>query len=103
MKPRILVSLCMCPLVTMGAQTAQIAPCVTSAPACTEWLALAGGPARALVYRTYPLGTRNEAITGAFILIHGADRNPGDYYRTAVAAGLLAGALERTIILAPRI
>jgi pimeloyl-ACP methyl ester carboxylesterase len=103
MKFRNSMSLVVCPFFTVGAQTALVAPCVKAAPACAEWLTLAGGPARALVYRTYPLGTRNETVTGAFILIHGADRNPGDYYRTAVAAGLLAGALERTIILAPRI
>lgn len=78
------------------------APCVTKAPACTEWVSLGGGPARSLIYRTYSLDTKNEAITGALVMIHGAGRDADNYFRTAVAAAFLAGALDSTIVISPR-
>ena len=78
------------------------APCVTATSACTEWLALAGGPSRELVYRTYGLDVRNESITRALFIVHGGSRNADGYYRSALAAGFLAGALDDTIIIAPR-
>jgi pimeloyl-ACP methyl ester carboxylesterase len=78
------------------------APCLTKTPECTEWIKLGGGPARSLVYRTYSLDTRNDAITGALVMIHGAGRDADNYFRTAVAAAFLAGALENTVVVAPR-
>jgi pimeloyl-ACP methyl ester carboxylesterase len=36
------------------------------------------------------------------VLVHGAGRDADNYFRTAVAAGFLAGALENTIIISPR-
>lgn len=77
------------------------APCTTLN--CTEWVNLGTEASRSLVYRSHPLTTKNEAITRAFVLIHGAGRDADNYFRTAVAAGFLAGALENTIILAPRL
>jgi pimeloyl-ACP methyl ester carboxylesterase len=77
------------------------APCVTAA-ACTEWVELAGGPARSLVYRTLPLSERNDAVTRALIMVHGAGRDADNYFRTAIAAAFLAGALDDTIVIAPR-
>jgi len=82
--------------------TAAPAPCVTATPACTDWVVLGGGPSRSMVYRTHPLGQRNEAITRVFVLIHGAGRNADDYFLSATAAGFLAGALENTLIIWPR-
>jgi pimeloyl-ACP methyl ester carboxylesterase len=79
------------------------AACVTATPDCTEWVTLGGGPSRSLVYRTYALDTRNEQITRAAILIHGSGRDADNYYRTAVAAGFLAGALDDTMVISPRI
>ena len=35
-------------------------------------------------------------------MVHGADRNADHYFATATAAGFLAGALDNTIIIAPR-
>src|SRR6266567_5283227 len=78
------------------------APCIAAAPACTEWVPLAGGPSRSLIYRTYPLDTRNEAITRVLIVVHGAGRDADNYFRTSLAAAFLAGALQDTIIVAPR-
>jgi hypothetical protein len=62
---------------------------------------LAGGSSRSLVYRTYPLNTKNEKIRRALVTVHGASRDADNYFRTATAAALLADALEDTIIIAP--
>lgn len=80
------------------AQTA----CTTPTSSCIDWVPIAGGPGRTLVYGSYSLDKKNERITRAFILIHGASRNADDYFRHALAAAFLAGALENTIVLAPR-
>src|SRR6266567_2300946 len=76
-------------------------PCATATPGCTEWVNL-GDQARALVYRTYPLDTKNDKVTRALIMVHGAGRDADNYFRTALAAAFLAGALQDTIIIAPR-
>jgi pimeloyl-ACP methyl ester carboxylesterase len=77
------------------------APCVT-VNGCTEFITLGGGPGRSLLYRSHPIETRNEQITRALIVVHGAGRNADDYFRTGVAAAFLAGALDDTIVIAPR-
>jgi hypothetical protein len=74
----------------------------TSTTGCTEWITFNGGPARAMIYRTYPLTQRNENIKRAFILVHGAGRDADNYFRTATAAAFLAGALDDTIVISPR-
>ncbi|MGD1094269.1 MAG: alpha/beta fold hydrolase [Bryobacteraceae bacterium] len=79
------------------------APCVTTAQACTEWITFGGGPARSLIYRTYSLDTRNERITRALIMVHGAGRDADNYFRTAVAAAFLGGALDDTVVISPRL
>src|SRR5580692_9656375 len=78
------------------------APCITANPSCTEWVSLGKVPARSLVYRTYSLDTRNEAITRALIVVHGAGRDADNYFRNVLAAAFLAGALENTVVIAPR-
>ncbi|MCU1261148.1 MAG: hypothetical protein JWO80_4033 [Bryobacterales bacterium] len=78
------------------------APCTTTAQDCTEWLTFGSGPARSLVYRTFPLESKNPAITRALIMVHGAGRDADNYFRTALAAGFLAGTLNDTIIISPR-
>ena len=55
-----------------------------------------------MLYRTHSLDEKNERITRAFILIHGAGRDADGYFRTAVAAAFLAGALDDTIVISPR-
>jgi hypothetical protein len=76
-------------------------PCTTATPACTEWVKLVD-QARALVYRTYPLEKKNDKITRALIVVHGAGRDADNYFRTALAATFLAGAFEDTIVISPR-
>ncbi len=78
------------------------APCITADASCTEWLQFGGGPARSLIYRTFSLETRNEAITRALIVVHGASRDADNYFRTSLGAAFLAGALDNTIVIAPR-
>jgi pimeloyl-ACP methyl ester carboxylesterase len=55
-----------------------------------------------MIYRTYPLDGRNEKITRALIVVHGAGRDADNYFRTALAATFLAGALEDTVVISPR-
>lgn len=77
-------------------------PCTNATAACTEWISLTTEPQRVLVYRTYPLDARNQSISRALILVHGGGRNAGDSFNTALAAAFLAGALENTVLIAPR-
>jgi pimeloyl-ACP methyl ester carboxylesterase len=57
---------------------------------------------RALVYRTHPLDARNEGITRALVVVHGAGRDADNYFRTTLAAAFLAAALEDTVVISPR-
>src|SRR5438093_6558545 len=78
------------------------APCTNATSNCVRWITFGAGPARSMVYATYPFGVRNTAITRALIMVHGAGRNADHYFETSTAAGFLASALDNTIILAPR-
>ncbi len=78
------------------------AACTDASPACTEWIAFKGPAARSLVYRNVPLDVRNEKIVRALVMVHGAGRDAGNYFRTALAAAFLAGALDNTVVIAPR-
>ncbi len=61
------------------------------------------GPGRSMVYASYPLDVRNPAITRALIMVHGAGRNADHYFASAMAAAFLAGALDNTLVIAPRL
>ena len=76
-------------------------PCTRATPECTEWVNL-GGQAQALIYRTYPVDKKTEQITRALVVVHGAGRDADNYFRTGLAAAFLAGALNDTIVIAPR-
>ena len=86
-----------------GATTADAAGCTAANASCTEWLPLGQGQDRVLLYRTHPLGARNEAVTRVVVMVHGAGRDADGYFRTATAAAFLAGALDDTIVIAPRL
>src|SRR5438094_5087042 len=77
--------------------------CTTATPTCTEWVALGTGSARSLIYRTRSLDTRNENVRRALIMVHGTNRNADHYFSTAVAATFLAGTLEDSVLISPRI
>ena len=88
-------------LLLAAAASCAAAPCITAGPDCTEWVALGGG-ARSLIYTSHSLETSNTNITRALIVVHGQGRNAGDYFRTALAAAFLAGALDDTVVISPR-
>jgi pimeloyl-ACP methyl ester carboxylesterase len=80
---------------------AAAAPCSRATNACERWVTFGKGPARSMVYASYPLDVPNPAITRALIMVHGAGRNADHYFETSMAAGFLADALDNTIIIAP--
>jgi pimeloyl-ACP methyl ester carboxylesterase len=82
---------------------AYAAPCITATSACTEWVEIGSGPWRSLVYRTQSLDAKNENITRALIVIHGTNRDADNYFRSSLAAAFLAGALDDTAVIVPRI
>jgi pimeloyl-ACP methyl ester carboxylesterase len=77
-------------------------PCATATAACTEWVVHGGGRARSMIYRTYALDTRNDGIRRALVMVHGTNRNADHYFSTATSAAFLGGALDDTIVIAPR-
>src|SRR5262249_55358371 len=79
------------------------AACTTATPNCTEWVTVGGGPARSLIYRTRSLDARNENVRRALIMIHGTNRNADHYFSAGVAATFLAGALDASVVISPRI
>jgi hypothetical protein len=87
----------------LAAGPAWSAPCITANPVCTEWIAFSGTPWRSLVYRTYSLTEKNPDITRALVMVHGANRDADNYFRTAVGAAFFAGALRDTVVIAPRL
>jgi len=82
---------------------AAAAACTAATSACTEWVALGTGSARSLVYRTRSLDARNDNVRRALIMVHGTNRNADHYFSTAVAATFLAGALDDSVVISPRI
>ncbi len=80
---------------------AAVAPCVTATTACTEWVTLAGGQGRSMIYRSSSLDAPNPSITRALIMVHGTNRNADHYFATAMAAAFLAGAVDDTDVIAP--
>src|SRR6478735_8866350 len=77
--------------------------CTTSTPQCTEWVMLGAGPSRSMIYTSHSLGSRNDRLRRALIMVHGTNRNADHYFATAVAAAFLAGALDDTVVIAPHI
>jgi len=89
-------------LIFLLAVAAYAQPCIQPNSSCTEWVTVTGAPDRLLVYRSYPIETRNNTIKRALILVHGGARDADQQFRSALAAAFLADALEDTIIIAPR-
>jgi len=85
---------------TAGAVAA--APCTKATAECERWITIHSGPSRTKVYASYPLDVPNRSIVRALVMVHGAGRNADHYFETSTGAAFLAGALENTIILAPR-
>jgi pimeloyl-ACP methyl ester carboxylesterase len=77
--------------------------CTTATAACTEWVTLGKGPARSLIYRTRSLDVRNDGVRRALIMVHGTNRNADHYFTTATTAAFIAGALDDSVVISPRI
>lgn len=89
-------------LALASTSAAQVAPCTHPVAACERWITFAKGPSRSMAYGSHSLTTPNRSITRALIMVHGAGRNADHYFETSMAAAFLAGALNNTIVLAPR-
>jgi hypothetical protein len=68
---------------------------------CVEWITLAPG-ARAQIYTTAPLSVRNERMRLAVVFVHGGRRDAEVHFSTGIAASLLAGTSDDTLVIAPR-
>ena len=76
--------------------------CTVATERCAEWVALGGGPARSMIYRSHSLDARSENVRRALIMVHGTNRNADHYFSTAVSAAFLAGALDDAVVISPR-
>lgn len=83
------------------ASTIEAQPCTTATQECARWVNLPGNW-RSLVYGSHPLDKKNEQITRALVIVHGAGRDSDNYFRTGMAATFLANALDNTIVISPR-
>ncbi len=90
-------------LILAALQTAWAAtPCTSATSDCSEWITVAGGPSRSLVYRSHALQTRNDGITRALVIVHGGSRDAHTNFTHTLAAAFIAGALDNTVIVSPR-
>ncbi len=89
-------------LLAAGSTTAAAAACTAATSDCTQWVSPGESASRLLVYASYPLDKRNEAVTRALVVVHGGARNGDNYFRSAGAAAFLANALDDTIVISPR-
>lgn len=63
---------------------------------------LALGQGRYLpLYRTHALTRTDTRVERAVVVVHGADRNPDDYFATMVATLQAAGTLSATLVVSP--
>jgi pimeloyl-ACP methyl ester carboxylesterase len=88
--------------ILVAAATVLGTPCTTVSANCTEWIKPVGQQSRLLIYRNFPLETRNDNITRALVFVHGINRDGDNHFRTALAAAFLADRLNNTVIVAPR-
>src|SRR6266702_6512477 len=98
---RMLKTLLLIAGLAVPAQSQRTSPCISATPICSEWINLGGGPSRSMIYRTYALDAKNDRVTRALVVVHGAGRDADNYFRTALAATFLAGALEDTVVISP--
>jgi pimeloyl-ACP methyl ester carboxylesterase len=92
-----------CPLPLLLVSIAAAAtPCTTATSACMEKVPQGATGKYSKIYRSHPLNEKNPAIERALIVIHGAGRDAHNYFASGVAGALIAGALDNTIVIAPR-
>jgi hypothetical protein len=81
---------------------AHAASCTTAAADCAEWIVIGPDGSRSRIYRTHPLDASTDRITRALVVVHDIDRDAQEYFRIGVAAAMAAGALDETLVIAPR-
>jgi hypothetical protein len=85
----------------MGPEEPQeLRPCTLPDERCREKVSLGGGFSLP-VYRSLPILEGDTIVERAVIVVHGANRNPDDYFVTMVGATQRAGAMARTLVIAP--
>jgi pimeloyl-ACP methyl ester carboxylesterase len=84
-----------------AARPIQAQACEQASQACWEYVPL-GLDARVGVYRSHPLTGRNEALTRALIVVHGAERHAVTSYNIATDVTRNAGEQVNTLVIAPR-
>jgi len=89
-------------LLLLNAVDAIAAPCLAPTASCMEYIGIRTGPARVLVYRSHSLTTSAPDITHAIIVVHGAERDAAVSFRIAMAASVLHGRPDQTLVIAPR-
>jgi hypothetical protein len=77
-------------------------PCDIADQRCREKVPVGGGfylP----VYRSFPLLEGDTLVERAIVVVHGANRNPDDYFTTMIGATQRygTGTLDRTLVIAP--
>lgn len=87
-------------LVIMASHTFA-APC-TSVANCSEWVPIGSTSSRVLVYRSFPLDSKNLDVVRAVVVIHGAGRDADNYFRHMLAAAFIAGGLDNTVVISIR-
>ncbi len=75
--------------------------CTEPEAPCVEGVQVADGQSL-MVYRSRPLRQPDKTVERVFILVHGVGRNGHDYYRFAIGATEDSGAMDRTLVIAPR-
>ena len=75
--------------------------CVTKPSSCTENVTVRPGSKHILVYRNRSLTARNDTVTRALIVVHGAGGPARWEFRSILASAFLTGNLETTVIVAP--
>ena len=94
------VSICI--LIACGRSFAEAQACSFAGPACVEFVPIANETGRISVYRSDDLTTRNERLTHALVVIHGAERDAAFAFDSATDAARLVGQEQNTLVVAPR-
>ena len=75
--------------------------CVTRPSSCTEGITVGSGSKHIVVYRNRSLTSRNDTVTRALIVVHGAGGPARWEFRNILASAFLTDNLETTVIVAP--
>lgn len=81
-------------------EESELRPCTLPSWRCREKVPLGSG-LYLPVYRSLPLFEGDTLVERVVVVVHGANRNPDDYFATMIGATERAGALDRTLVIAP--